>query len=159
VDLAVQPYVFVRDTVPMSGIGRIADRLPGVVMRLAEQGVGVGGAPFFRYLVIDMPDRLEMEAGVPVDSTEGIELGGDLRAGLLPAGRYATCRHHGHPDGLEVATADLLAWADREGLGWDRVDTPDGELWGCRLERYLTDPRVQPDTGQWETELSFRLAD
>jgi hypothetical protein len=157
VDLAAQPYVFVRDTVPMAELSRIADRLPWVVLQLAEQGVGVGGAPFFRYLVIDMPDRLEVEAGVPVDSTDGIHLVDDLRAGLLPAGRYATRLHHGHPAGLEAATADLLAWAEGEDLRWDRVATPDGELWGCRLERYLTDPRVQPDMGAWETELAFRL--
>jgi hypothetical protein len=159
VDLGAQPYVFVRDTVAMTGIPRIADRLPEVVMELAAQGVGVGGAPFFRYRLIDMPDRLEMEAGVPVDSTEGLRLVGDLRAGLLPAGRYAARRHHGHPDGLAAATADLLAWAEREGLRWDSEPTPDGERWGCRLERYLTDPRIQPDMSRWETELSFRLAD
>jgi hypothetical protein len=158
VDLAAQPYVFVRDTVSMTGIPRIADRLPAVVMELAAQGVGVGGAPFFRYLLIDMPDRLDMEAGVPVDSTEGVALVGDLQAGLLPAGRYATRRHHGHPAGLQAATADLLAWGEHEGLRWDREATPEGERWGCRLERYLTDPRIQPDMAEWETELSFRLA-
>lgn len=31
--------------------------------------------------------------------------------------------------------------------------------WGCRLEVYKTDPAEQPDTGKWETELLFRLAD
>jgi hypothetical protein len=159
VDLAAQPYVFVPDTVSMTEIPRIADRLPGIVMELAAQGVGLGGAPFFRYLLIDMPDRLDMQAGVPVDSTEGLRLVGGLRAGLLPAGRYATRRHHGHPAGLQAATADLLAWAEREGLRWDSEPTPDGERWGCRLERYLTDPASQPDMARWETELSFRLAD
>jgi GyrI-like small molecule binding domain len=159
VDLAAQPYVFVHDTVSMAEIPRIADRLPGIIMELAAQGVGIGGAPFFRYLLIDMPGRLDMEAGVPVDSTEGLRLAGDLRAGLLPAGRYATWQHHGRPAGLEAATADLLAWAEREGLRWDSEPTPEGERWGCRLERYLTDPRIQPDMAQWETELSFRLAD
>jgi hypothetical protein len=159
VDLAAQPYVFVHDTVSMTEIPRIADRLPGIVMELAAQGVGLGGAPFFRYLLIDMPDRLDMQAGVPVDSTEGLRLVDGLRAGLLPAGRYATRRHHGHPAGLQAATADLLAWAEREGLRWDSEPTPDGERWGCRLERYLTDPGCQPDMARWETELSFRLAD
>jgi effector-binding domain-containing protein len=159
IDQAAQPYVYVRDTIAMTEFPRIADRLPEMIMELAGQGVGVGGAPFFRYLLIDMPDRLDVEAGVPVDSTDGLRLPGDLRAGLLPAGRYATQRHHGHPAGLEAATAGLLAWAEREGLRFDREPTPDGERWGCRLERYLTDPGVQPDMAEWDTELSFRLAD
>ena len=34
-----------------------------------------------------------------------------------------------------------------------------GEVWGCRLEHYLTDPAAQPDSSRWETVLEFRLHD
>jgi effector-binding domain-containing protein len=37
-------------------------------------------------------------------------------AGVLPAGRYATLRYTGHPDGLLGATAALREWAGQEGL-------------------------------------------
>jgi effector-binding domain-containing protein len=157
VDLPLQPYVFVRHTVSITTMSRVADRLPEVFNHLVERGVTMTDAPFFRYLLIDMPERLDVEAGVPVAAADGLDLPNDLRAGVLPGGRYATVIHRGHPDGLAAATSALLAWAEREGLAWDRELTPEGEAWGSRLERYLTDPRLQPDLNQWETELAFRL--
>jgi len=53
----------------------------------------------------------------------------------------------------------LLAWADAQGLAWDKSDAGSGEQWGCRLEVFNTDPANEPDMDKWETELSFRLAD
>lgn len=157
VDLPQQPYVFVRRTVTMNTMHEVADRLPEVFNHLVTSGVTMTDAPFFRYLLIDMPNRLEVEAGVPVSGTEGLALPAGMEAGLLPAGHYATYLHRGHPDGLVEATAALLDWAHRDGRDWDVVPGTDGERWGCRLERYLTDPRVEPDMNRWETELAFRL--
>jgi effector-binding domain-containing protein len=157
VDLLPQPYVYVRRTVTLTTMNEVADRLPEVFNHLVAREVAMTGAPFFRYLLIDMPDRLDVEAGVPVSGTDGLDLPDDLQAGVLPAGLYATYRHHGHPDGLVEATAGLLDWAKREGRDWDVARSAEGERWGCRLERYLTDPRVEPDMDRWETELAFRL--
>ena len=55
--------------------------------------------------------------------------------------------------------AGVLTWVQDRGLVWDA--TPDGgrQRWGCRLEGYLTDPRVEPDVNSWDTELAPRLAD
>jgi len=53
----------------------------------------------------------------------------------------------------------LLDWAAERDLAFDVTQTDKGEQWGCRLESYLTDPAVQPDTSLWHTELAFRLAD
>jgi effector-binding domain-containing protein len=82
-----------------------------------------------------------------------------VTVGVLPAGRYVTTRHVGHPSTLMAATAALLEWAAAQGLTWDVSASPSGERWGARLEIYLTDPRVEPDMNRWETELAFRLAD
>ena len=57
-----------------------------------------------------------------------------------------------------VPIAELLAWAEREGLRFAKEDTPSGELWECRLEVYSTDPAVEPDMNKWETTLLFKLA-
>jgi effector-binding domain-containing protein len=86
---------------------------------------------------------------------------GDARvqAGVLPAGRYVTALHVGHPSTLIAATAALLDWAKTKGLTWDVTPSPDGDRWGCRLELYLTDPRAEPDMNKWETQLAFRLRD
>jgi len=152
-----QPYVGIRGTVTMQTIAQIADRLPDVFGWLGTCGIVPAGAPFFRYLRIDMDRELEIEVGVPVAAPVPGE--GDVRPGVLPAGRYANVTHTGHPNELLGVTAELLAWADAEGLAWDREDSPEGERWGARLEVYHTDPRDEPDLTKWETELLFRLAD
>jgi effector-binding domain-containing protein len=150
------PYVSVQREVTMTSIGEIADRLPELAGWLASRGLTPSGAPFFRYHVIDMP-RLVIEAGFPVPDEVPAE--GDMKTGSLPAGRYVTVTHHGHPDQLAGVTADLLAWADKQGLTWDMTEQADGEHWTARLEFYETDPRVEPDMNNWDTRLAFRLAD
>lgn len=78
---------------------------------------------------------------------------------MLPAGRYATVTHTGHPDELIAVTGALLEEGAARGLTWDATETERGTRWGCRLELLLTNPAEQPDTSKWETELAFRLAD
>jgi effector-binding domain-containing protein len=154
------PYVAVTRSVPMSGLAGLADEIPHVIERADALGLTPAGPPFFRYDVIDMEGELVVEAGIPVAGAvpPGTELD-DLEAGILPAGRYATVVHVGHPDSLEEATARLLRWAADTGLTFDAGPGERGEVWGCRLESYLTDPRVEPDMSRWETELAFRLGD
>jgi effector-binding domain-containing protein len=80
-------------------------------------------------------------------------------AGVLPAGRYATVTHTGHPSELVKVTGALLDWAAEQGLTWDVSPSKDGDRWGARLEFYLTDPAEEPDMSKWQTQLAFRLAD
>ena len=105
---------------------------------------------------IDMARYLVIEAGVPVAAA--VDGDDTVLAGVLPAGRYATLIHVGHPAALVDATARLLAWAAEKGLTFDVSKTGEGEAWAGRLETYLTDPREQPDMNKWETQLAFRLA-
>lgn len=151
-----RPYVAVQARVTMQTIPEIADRYPEVFGWLAEHGLEPAGAPFFRYLVIDMERELVMQAGVPVRSP--VEGSGEVRAGVLPAGRYATVTHTGHPAELVEVTSRLLEWADDQGLQWDVAPSPEGEAWGCRLEHHETDPSEEPDLHRWRTRLEFRLA-
>ncbi len=152
-----QPYVAIRGVVTMRTIATIADRLGEVFGWLGARGVEPAGAPFFKYDRIDMDSTLEIEVGVPVATP--IAGQGDVEAGVLPAGRYVEVSQAGHPDELLGVTADLLAWAADQGLRWDVRESPEGELWGSRLEFYLTDPAEEPDLAKWETELAFRLSD
>ncbi|MCK2221355.1 GyrI-like domain-containing protein [Actinomadura sp. ATCC 31491] len=152
-----RPYVGVRATITMTTFGVVGDRIAGVIAWLLDQGVAPAGAPFFRYREIDLPhDRLVVEAGVPVPSPVRPE--GDLFTDTLPAGRYVTELHHGHPDGLAAALDRLLSWAAGEGLTWDLTEKDGVEHWGARLELYLTHPMEEPDLGNWDTELQLRLA-
>ena len=154
---AEQPYAAIKGVVTMRTIGRIADRLGEVFGWLGARGVEPAGPPFFKCDRIDMENTLEIEVGVPVATP--IAGQGDVEAGVLPAGRYVEVAHSGHPDGLLDVTGNLLAWAAQRGLEWDVRESPEGELWGSRLEFYLTDPAREPDLAKWETELAFRLSD
>lgn len=147
-------YVGVRRTITLTTFGLVADRLQEIVGWLGERGVAMAGAPFFRFRVIDMAGELDVEAGIPV--AEPVKGEGDIFAAVLPAGRYASETHHGHPDQLLGVIEKLRA---TEGLEFDLTEEPDGEHWGCRLEIYRTNPAEQPDMTKWEIELQFRLKD
>jgi effector-binding domain-containing protein len=157
VDRAAQPYLAITRLVTMRTINEIADRIPEVFGWLGARGLTPSGAPFLKYNLIDMERELEIEAGVPVEAA--IAGDGVVAPGVLPAGRYVTLTHVGHPSGLADVTAALLAWAQQRELTWDRTDTDEGQRWGCRIETYHTNPAEVPDPNKWETELAFRLAD
>jgi effector-binding domain-containing protein len=156
IERAEQPYVAIRATVTMDSIGAAAAHFPVVFEWLARHGSWPAGPPFFKYDVIDMASQLQIEVGVPVPE----RLAGDdsVVVGVLPAGRYASVVHVGHPDQLADTTADLLAWAESNGLTFDATTTSEGEVWACRLENYLADPAEQPDMSKWETQLAILLA-
>jgi effector-binding domain-containing protein len=155
---AEQPYVAIRTQATMQTLGAVVPPLNGEVFAwLGQRDVAPAGAPFWKYNVINMMELLEVEAGAPV--TAAVEGDGRVMSGVLPAGRYATVVHVGHPDGLLDATRELLDWAAGQGLTWDVSPDEAGERWGCRLEIYLTDPTQEPDMNKWETRLAFRLAD
>jgi effector-binding domain-containing protein len=155
---AEQPYVAIRGHVSMAEIGAFAVRTPEVYAWLGAHGVAPAGPPFLKYNVIDMAHQLEIDNGVPVATpVDGAD--GEVISGVLPAGRYATLTHVGHPSELYGATKALLDWAAEQGLTWDMSPGADGERWGSRVEIYLTDPREEPDMSKWVTRLEFRLAD
>ncbi|MBU2666711.1 GyrI-like domain-containing protein [Actinoplanes bogorensis] len=156
-ELGAQPYVGRRETITMTQFARVADHLPAMFARLGERGVPVAGAPFFRYRVIDMSADLTVEAGIPV--TGPVDVAAPMFVETLPAGRYVTVAHIGHPDELMQVTARLLDWAQARGLTFDMQPTPTGEVWGCRLEVLMTNPAEQPDMHKWRTDLFFKLAD
>jgi effector-binding domain-containing protein len=152
-----QPYVGRREAVTMTEFARVADHLPAMYGSLAERDTPIAGPPFFRYRTIDMSAELVVEAGIPVAGPVAVDE--PTFVDTLPAGRYATVRHVGHPDELMGVTAKLLDWAQDQGLEWDVTPTLEGEVWGCRLEILMTNPAEQPDMHKWETVLMFRLAD
>jgi effector-binding domain-containing protein len=154
---AAQPYAGISSWVTMANLGSVADRIPEIFGWLGARGIAPAGPPFFRYHIIDMQRQLQVEVGIPVAAPVADE--GDVSAGTLPAGRFVVMMHTGAPDTLGTATAELLAWAEARGLAWDVTETDEGERWGCRVEFYLTDPAVQPDMSQWQTQLAFRLVD
>lgn len=149
-----QPYAGIPVNVSMQGLaGAVDHAFPELFGWLAERSLTPAGAPFIRYLKVDMGSELEIELGVPVAA----EPTGDerVRAGVLPAGRYITLLHVGPYDGLVQANAALQQWAQERGISWQMDDD---SRWRGRVERYLTDPAQQPDPSEWETELAYLAA-
>lgn len=156
-ELPDQPFVGVTRTVTMQTINEVADEIPRLLGWLGELGQAPTGAPFLRYLVIDMAGDMVVQAGVPVSA--GVDGDSDVEADVLPAGRYASTTHIGPFDGLYDATRRLLRWAGERGLRFDKHPSEEGEVWASRVEWYETNPAEQPDPQQWVTRLTFRLAD
>lgn len=157
-----QPYAYVSDASVYAGnFAVIADRFGEVFGWLGQRGIEPVGPVLLNYKVINMPGPMRIEAGVPIaagaERDHGTEDDETVRIGVLPAGRFVVGRYHGHPDGLERVTGDLLAWADEQGLELDQWDTPEGQAWACRTEWYFSDPADVPDPNDWETELVFKL--
>ncbi len=148
-----QAYVAIRSSVGMKAITKTLPPLIDEVLRwMEEKGIQPTGPAFWRYLLVDMDRELEIDVAFPVRALPQ----GDERVvtDVLPAGTYATAMHVGHPDGLMKATAELLSWAEEQGIEWQM----DGERWSSRVEWYLSDPAVEPDMSKWKTELAFLTA-
>jgi effector-binding domain-containing protein len=156
-DRPEQPYAAIRTQATMQELPTVIPQLLGEVFAwLGRQGVAPAGAPFIRYLVIDMAAKLDIELGVPVATA--VSGDGRVAAGVLPAGRYATLVYTGLQDDI-AANAALLNWGAEQGLVWDKWVAENGDGFGARLESYLTDPDDEPDPEKWETEVAIRLAD
>ncbi len=154
---ARQPYVGITESVTLETFDVVERRLAEVLAWLAAEGVEAAGPPFFRYHLIDMFRRLDVEAGVPVPA--GAAAAGDVRLGVLPEGRYVTYTHIGPPDTHIDVIAAVFDWAEGEGLVWDKTPTSEGDAWGCRLASVLSDIRTQGPGAGLTTEFAFRLAD
>lgn len=160
-----QPRIATRLAQPYIAIGRrviltdIAKTLPPLIPELfgwlARNGHAPGGAPFFRYLTIDMERFLDVEVGIPLAAP----IPGDenVHAGTFPAGRYASLMLTGAYDGLVAANAALQIWARENGHHWAMTKSAAGEEWACRLEIYLSDPATEPDPANWQTEIAYLL--
>jgi effector-binding domain-containing protein len=110
------------------------------------------GAPFVRYIEVDMEHSLLVELGIPIADTPPSD--GRVPAGTLPAGDYVTLLHRGPYDQLVAANADVQNWGEQHGVQW-AMDDP--TAWRARIEQYVTDPREEPDPSQWETEIAYLI--
>ncbi|BCB91236.1 GyrI-like domain-containing protein [Phytohabitans suffuscus] len=148
-------YVGIRVVTPFRGMLRVRDDLMAdLVAWLEGHGAGGAGPLFFRLHVIDMDGPMDVEVGAV--TREPVAGGDQVRAGTLPAGRYATLTYRNHS---LRANKTLLEWVRANGVALDRRETSEGDAFGCRYEAYLTDPRTESRKTRWETELSMRVAD
>lgn len=152
-----QPYAGIRTQVKMSELSRAVPELTAELCDwLGERGIGQAGSSFIRYHVINMENLLDVEMGVPVKNA--IEGDDRVKAGAIPAGRYASLVYTGVENGIQ-GNAALLGWGEEQGLKWDMWDDPNGDAFGSRYESLRTDPEEVPDPAKWDTEVAIKLAD
>lgn len=154
---AEQPYIGLKAIVTLETIPTVEQRIPDLLAWLAADGHEPAGAPFIRYDVIDMFRRLEIEAGVPVAA--GVRAAGEFHSDVIPAGRYVTYTHTGHPDEHIPVISAIFDWATAQDLVFDTKPTPEGDWWGGRFSFIRAGSHGGPDTADLETEFAFRLAD
>lgn len=148
-----QPYVAIRRQLPPRDIGRDLPPLHDNLMRwLQSKGLAPSGAPFFRYLRVDMEAELfEVEVGWPVASP--VQGEGEIIGGMLPAGRYGVILNTGPFDDVMGAHMALMAWGKANRITWQTSEN--NKVWAANIEFYITDPAEEPDPQKWETEIAF----
>ena len=150
-----QAYMGIRTITPFKGmskaIGRLSEEMNAWV---DEYKVKTAGPPFLRYHVIDMRGFMDIEFGFPVRTA--LPDDGQVKANVLPAGRYASLIYSG--GGISGNRA-LIEWVRAQGLEFDHWDTEQGDNFRGRYETYLTDPKVEPRKSRWQIEVAIKLAD
>jgi hypothetical protein len=150
-----QLYMGIRTITPFKGMFKVVERLSKEMNTwLVEQHIESSGDPFLRYHVIDMRGFMDIEFGFPV--RKALPDAGQVKAGILPAGRYASLIYSG---GGISGNRTLIEWVRAQGLEFDRWDTEQGDNFRSRYERYLTDPKVEPRKSRWQIEVAIKLAD
>ena len=135
-ELSPQPAVVEVTVIDAAGIPAAVDSgFPRLFGRLADLGVEPAGPPYIRYLRTGA--EMELELGIPVGPDAGQSTG-------LPGGRVAVLRHVGPFSGLRDACERLQDWAGERAAG---------PFW----ESYLTNPREEPDSSRWITEIVLPL--
>jgi effector-binding domain-containing protein len=150
-----QTYMGIRTIAPFKGmskeITKIAEELNSWV---EENKIKTSGPPFLRFHVIDMRGFMDISFCVPV--RKALSDDGDIKAGTLPAGRYASLIYSG---GGISANRALIEWVRANGMDFDRWDTEQGDNFRGRYETYLTDPKTEPRKSKWKIEVAIKLAD
>ena len=108
----------------------------------AKNGVATG-LEFIKYDVIDMEGILSVVFCVDTEAS----VTGDERvvAGEIPAGDYGTTTVTGTLDDVYDATAVLVGWAKERSVEWDAEDTPKGNAFASRIERYHSQPGAEQE--------------
>ena len=84
-----QAYMGIRTITPFKGMSKAIQKLSDEMNAWVEEHkVKPVGPPFLRYHVIDMRGFMDIEFGFPV--RQALPHDGEVKAGLLPAGRYAS---------------------------------------------------------------------
>ncbi len=150
-----QVYMGIRIVTPFKGMfTAVATLRKELDAWVNDNKIKPAGPPFLRYHVIDMRGFMDISYAVSVHKM--LPDDGNIKAGELPAGRYASLIFSG---GGISANRTLIEWVRAKGLAFDRWDTEQGDNFRGRYETYLTDPKIEPRKSKWKIEVAIKLAD
>jgi effector-binding domain-containing protein len=144
-DHPAEPTAMIRDHVKVADLPAFFGRsLPRILAAIDAQHLVPSGEPFAYYH--GTPNKtVDVETGFPVrgafTATNGVE------PGELPKGRVITGLHVGPYEKLADTYAQIMAWAQANGLRVER------DMW----EVYLTDPEREPDPTRWQTRIFLEV--
>lgn len=164
-----QPFVALRAEGEVARFRETVDQtFPALFVWLADHGLELAGPPFMNYPLFEEGGRFVVDFGAPL--APGTHVEGDERARVdfLPAGRWLVYDHRGayrattpRWEGRDLAAAHELVIAhalDRR-LRFAGEQSDEGFRFEARVERYLAGPPEIDDPADWQTELSFLLAE
>jgi RNA polymerase sigma-70 factor, ECF subfamily len=147
------PYAAFRRTVAQQDIpNQIPPLIGALVYALEKLNININGDCFFRYLSCSHGGQIVVEAGFPIEPTDS--KAEDIEFGVFPAGKYLSVTHMGDYKNLYEAHMYLEKHAKQNNLILDEYKTDAGVVWGCRVEKYLTEPELTP-IADWKTEVAF----
>jgi effector-binding domain-containing protein len=161
-----QPYLAIRGRArDEPGYRSAVDRaFPLLFSHLADRGLAPAGPAVFRYLVVDettvpAADPPPAEFDVAVPTAVAVDGDGEIRAGVLPAGRWAVTLHRGGYGTLPDAHGVTHTWVAEEGLRIAHRITPAGTAYAGSFEQFVRGPIDPPEPEGWETLVAYLLKD
>lgn len=136
-----QPVLSIRTRTAIENLPKVIGEAYGKIMRyVAELGEQPAGVPYTAYYNLDMQD-LDVEMGFPV--ARALPGQGEINAGAIPAGGYATCMYQGPYSKMEEPYNEIFKWMAENGY----------EQTGVSYEYYYNSPEEVP-----ESELLTKIA-
>ncbi len=142
---SVQPTLTIRATTPVQGLPQLMGRALGAVAQyLGEMGEQPAGPPFTAYYNMDMQD---LDVAVGFASAQELPGKGEIQAGEIPGGKYASVLHIGPYDQCGQAYEAMTRFVKESGHA----------ATGVAYEFYLNDPQQTPPQ-QLQTLIMFALS-
>jgi len=130
----LQPVLSIRKTTAGGNLPQEIGKAYGSIMQyLQELGEQPAEAPYTAYYNMDM-EHLDVEMGFPV--SKQLAGKGEIKAGSIPAGKYAECMYKGPYAEMAPAYDAMNKWIAEKGL----------EAAGIAYEVYYNSPAEVPES-------------
>ncbi len=158
-DRNAQPYVGIRTQVPMKEFKGVVPQLLGEVFAwLEKQGVPPAGAPFMRFHVINMAEKMDIEMGGPgagreAEEEEGCDPFHDGKPHICDARRFRApeCEPNRHPGRMSEQPEEQRKSIDNSGCDQQTARGPHNNADGTDGLDESTDKQERSQKAGWRS--------